>query len=111
MSTGVDTRRRPNLWSYISFSSSPRRRSFSLPTRQADPYEKPGRHLPNGSTHHPGSGIDSMKEAWMAQSPRARYLKTGGIFALILFLFYFFGPTDVRNTLNGRYNIWNHAPI
>ena len=43
----------------------------------------------------------------MAQSPRARYLKTGGIFALILFLFYFLGPysgTDVRNTLNGLYS-------
>ena len=94
MSTAVDARQRPSYWSYLSFSSSPRRRSISLPTRnnhyQRDPHEKLGRHSTNGSLHRPTGKVASLKDAWMTQSQRARYLKTGGIVAFFLFLLYVF---------------------
>ncbi|MCJ1394792.1 Guanosine-diphosphatase [Xylographa bjoerkii] len=90
MSTGVDTRRRSSLWSYLSFTSSPRRRSVTLPTRnsQHDPFEKADRHTSNGSATGPASTLESFKTAWMTQSQRARFLRTGGVIAFFLFLFF-----------------------
>ncbi|MCJ1415595.1 Guanosine-diphosphatase [Xylographa parallela] len=100
MSTGVDARRRPSLWSYISFNSSPRRRSVTLPTRnsQHDPFEKAERHTSNGSANGPIGAVESLKTAWMTQSQRARYLRTGGVIAVFMFLFFLLSP-------NGRTNV------
>ncbi|MCJ1381239.1 Guanosine-diphosphatase [Xylographa soralifera] len=100
MSTGVDARRRPSLWSYISFNSSPRRRSVTLPTRngQHDPYEKAQRHTSNGSANGPAGAVEALKTAWMTQSQRARFLRTGGLIAFFIFLFFLLSP-------NGRANV------
>lgn len=101
MSTGIDARRRPDIWSYISFgsSSAPRRRSSSLPTRSAlnlnirdhDPYEKPERwnaRVPSENT----SILETLQANWMAQTQRSRFLKTGGIVAVIIFVIYLLSP-------------------
>ncbi|KAI9790699.1 MAG: Guanosine-diphosphatase [Peltula sp. TS41687] len=96
--TSTSFNRRPNLWSYFSFSSSVnRRQSISLPTRNTlldDPHEKPDRHI-NGV---PNSGpVNSMhnniKTIWMNQGQRSRYLKAGGLFAIFCLFLYFLGPS------------------
>ncbi|RMZ74739.1 hypothetical protein DV737_g5787, partial [Chaetothyriales sp. CBS 132003] len=78
-------------WSFPPFRSSPRRRSVGgLPKHSAsrpwDPFEKADRrYRPSPST------LESLRNGWMAQSQRARYLKTGGILGLVvLFYLYFF---------------------
>ncbi|MCJ1296908.1 Guanosine-diphosphatase [Xylographa carneopallida] len=100
MSTGVDARRRPSIWSYISFTSSPRRRSVTLPTRNGhhDPFEKTKRHTSNGLANGPAGAVESLKAVWMTQSQRARYLRAGGIIAVFVFLFFLLSP-------NGRANV------
>ncbi len=116
MSTAVDARRRPSLWSYISFSSSPRRRSISLPKpnqspHDHDPHEKEDRHRNNGRANQPTGVVDNLKEAWMTPSSRSRYLKTGGIIAFIVLLFYFFAPRDgngVTDLVTGMLLYWTH---
>ena len=86
MSTAVDARRRPSLWSYISFGTAPRRRSISLPTRNNgshDSYQK------SGSIR--GGKVNSHREdAWMTPSQRSRYYKSGAIIALVVFILYLF---------------------
>ena len=114
MSTAVDARRRPSLWSYISFSSSPRRRSISLPKPNQshldhDPYEKEDRHWSNGRANHPITVVDNVKEAWMTPSSRSRYLKTGGVLAFIVLLFYIFAPNNgegVKDLVKGTFVCW-----
>ena len=96
MSTAVD-RRRPSLWSYISFSSSPRRRSVSLPTRSTvnDPFEKANRHQrTNGHANGSAGVVHNIKGALMTQSQRSRYLKTGGIIAFLIVLLFFLAPGE-----------------
>ncbi len=101
MSTSFDSRRRTGIWSYIPFgSSSPRRRSVSLPYRADsdlsdpfDPFEKPNRHSTTSGGRHSASPtlVESLQNAWMTQSQRSRYFKTGGVLVFILFiLFYVF---------------------
>ena len=100
MSTAVDGRRRPSLWSYVSFSSSPRRRSVSLPTRSSanDPFEKANRHhRSNVNGNGSASVVERIKDAWMTQSQRARYLKTGGIVGFIVLLLFFLAPGERTN--------------
>ena len=99
MSTGVDARRRPSLWSYISFSSSPRRRSISLPkhSNQNDPFEKADRHTLNGSANGSASTLENIKDAWMTQSQRSRYLKTGGLIAFVLVVLFLLSPGERQN--------------
>lgn len=96
MSTAIDARRRPSLWSYLSFNSSPRRRSVSLPTRNPfhDPYEKADRHTGIGSANGHSLGAGSLKNAWMTQSQRSRYLKIGGVVIFFFFLFILSVPTE-----------------
>ncbi|KAF2112968.1 guanosine-diphosphatase [Lophiotrema nucula] len=97
MSSGVDVRRRPGIWSYFSFNSGPRRRtSVSLPrsnteTLHDDPFEKPDRHTRRRST---GTIGFMDKGSAMNQGRQARYLKTGGIIAFILLILYFIAPRD-----------------
>ena len=94
MSTGVDnSRRRPNLWSYISSYSSPRRRSVSLPARSnGDPFEKADRH--SSSQGGTASILDGYRAAWMAQTPRTRALRTGLILAAVVFVFFLLAPGE-----------------
>lgn len=98
MSSSVDVRRRPGIWSYFSFSSGPRRRtSVSLPLRDVpsdpyDPFEKPDRHhsncRPSTSSGSTASLMSDIKVA-MNQGQRTRYIKAGGILAFICLVFYF----------------------
>ncbi len=72
-----------------------RRTSVSLPTKHIarDPHEKPDRY---GRSYHRGPGFfATMQAAWMSQSQRMRYLKTGAIILSVLFLFYYFSPSGV----------------
>ena len=86
MSTAVDARRRPSLWSYISFGTTPRRRSISLPTRNSSGHENYQR---SGSIR--GGKVDSSREgAWMTPSQRLRYYKSGGIIAFVIIILYLF---------------------
>ncbi|KAH7113840.1 nucleoside phosphatase family-domain-containing protein [Dendryphion nanum] len=102
MSSGVDVRRRPGIWSYFSFNSGPRRRtSVSLPRNSNDshhnddPFEKPDRHSRHRATNSAAFMTD-YKNGAMNQGQRLRYLKTGGIIAFILLILYFVAP---RNSL------------
>jgi len=78
-----------------------RRTSVSLPTRNTaqDPHEKPNRYSTKGASHRATSTLEKAKAAWMTQSQRSRYLKTGGILLFVIFLFYYLSPsgTDVYN--------------
>ncbi|KAI9711836.1 MAG: Guanosine-diphosphatase [Bogoriella megaspora] len=111
MSTGTDTRRRPGIWSYLSFNSAARRRvSVSLPTLNqqasiaADPHEKPDRHTtieeePSSSS----SSWTNIRVAWMNQSQRARYIKVG--------LFGFFATCVLLWLSPGRDYVEEHSPF
>ena len=102
MSTAVDARRRPSLWSYISFSSPPRRRSVSLPTRNnVDVHEKDDRRR--------NVKLEYTDEGRMTQSQRSRYLKTGGVLAFIFFLLYLLAPnhgTNIGDVVKGMSLMW-----
>jgi len=77
-----------------------------LPTRHGlpDPYEKPGRYSSSrkdSSTSNTGI-LENLKNAWMAQSPRSRYLKTGGLIFFVVFLFYYLAPGGVDVAHGGK---------
>ncbi|KAL8719236.1 MAG: hypothetical protein Q9181_008084 [Wetmoreana brouardii] len=112
MSTGFDARRRPGIWSYISFSSSPRKRSISLPKPNNNhgrgPYEKANRNRGSGWGTVTSDTVENIKESWMTGGQRSRLLKTGGIIALVVFLLYLFAPS---NTADGvKELVKGHSP-
>ncbi|TVY34985.1 putative guanosine-diphosphatase [Lachnellula occidentalis] len=78
-----------------------RRTSVSLPTRNVahDPHEKPARYNTKGASNSAVAILEKAKAAYMTQSQRSRYLKTGGILLFIVFLFYYLSPSgvDVHN--------------
>lgn len=80
-----------------------RRTSVSLPTTKTahDPHEKPARYSTTGASNSAASTLEKIKDAWMTQSQRSRYLKTGGILLFIVFLFYYLGPTGTSTSSNG----------
>ena len=85
--------RRPH---YLPNHDLMRRTSVSLPTTKQvahDPYEKPDRYRPASRN---GSIFARMKESWMAQSQRARWIKAGGIAFVLICLFFWFSPTGVQ---------------
>ena len=98
MSTGVEARRRPSLWSYISFSSSARKRSVSLPkpnnNHGRDSYKKSDSYANRSWTSSTTDTVETSKEAWMTGGQRARYIKTGGIIAFVLFVLYLCIPNQ-----------------
>ena len=101
MSTSVDARRRPGLWSYISFTSSPRRRSVSLPTRNNhDTYGKDNRRRAHGWTQTSAGTVGRVKEAWMTQGQQARFLKVGGVFFLVGLLLFLLSSGENRGLGN-----------
>lgn len=71
-----------------------RRTSVSLPTKHVarDPYEKPGRYQVEQG--EPGL-VARMHSAWMSQTQRSRWIKTGAIVFAIFFVFYYFSPSGV----------------
>jgi len=71
-----------------------RRTSVSLPTKHVarDPYEKPGRYQVEQG--EPGL-VARMHSAWMSQTQRSRWIKTGAIVFAIFFIFYYFSPSGV----------------
>ena len=89
-----------------------RRTSVSLPTRNADPHEKPARYSSNKdlSVHRRGI-LDNLKAAWMTQSQRSRYVKTGGILLFIVFLFYFLAPTATNVRIVGTFFTFTGALV
>ncbi|KAB8343018.1 hypothetical protein FH972_022612 [Carpinus fangiana] len=85
-------RHRPNLWSYISFSSAnPRRSSVSLPlSEQADdPYEK---HDREGRARRGTNPVDSYPSQWQAQKPRL--IRYGAVAAVVVFLLWLIAPAS-----------------
>ena len=109
MSTGLDLRRRPGLWSYFSFGSTPHRRSVSSPERHE--LDKQEREDTVTKSNWGGRGRADTLEGYRTEPPtsmtggqRSRYLKTGGFIALVLFLLYLFssrGGDGVRDIVNG----------
>lgn len=86
MSTGsAETQQRPSTWQNVSFSS-PRRRSSStvLPKREATTLKD--------KRVQPESMSEKVKNAWMNQGQRSRYLKTAGIVAFVLLVLYYIVP-------------------
>ena len=97
MSAASDARRRPGIWSYISFSSSPRRRSITLPKHSdhQDPFEKGDRH--SGASNgwaSPSSDTFPNNGAYMTGGQRSRYLKYGGILVFVLFVLFLLSPGE-----------------
>ncbi|TAQ89616.1 hypothetical protein B7494_g2072 [Chlorociboria aeruginascens] len=75
-----------------------RRTSVSLPTRNGahDPHEKPARYKAQGSREATTNKLAQVQAAWMTQSQRSRYVKTGGILLFLVFLFYYLSPTGTE---------------
>ena len=96
MSKGSDA---PSIWS--SFSKPRRRSSVKLPSQEhSDPYEKPDRHSTSGKQHL-GSMQDRVHAAWMNQSQRARYIKTGCLIAFVLLVIYYISPSRYDGAIPG----------
>ncbi|KUJ22071.1 guanosine-diphosphatase-like protein [Mollisia scopiformis] len=91
-----------------------RRTSVSLPTRNVahDPHEKPARYSSKGASQSAASTLEKIKTAWMTQSQRSRYLKTGGILLFVVFLFYYLSPkgTDLYGGATGIGNQDGQTP-
>jgi hypothetical protein len=90
-----------------------RRTSVSLPTSKVahDPHEKAARYGSARGTGKSGT-LENLKTAWMTQTQRTRYIKTGGILLFVIFLFYYLAPTgtDVYNLgtyQRGAYKLWS----
>ena len=68
--------------------------SVSPLTRQAkqDRYEKLARYANPHGAPSLKQRVEKAKTAWMGQSARSRYVKTGGILLFIVFLFYYLAP-------------------
>ncbi|KAK4113732.1 nucleoside phosphatase GDA1/CD39 [Canariomyces notabilis] len=71
-----------------------RRTSVSLPTKHIayDPHEKPDRY---SDTNREPTLLMKMQSAWVTQSQRARYIKTGAILFVVFVLFFYFSPAGV----------------
>lgn len=84
-----------------------RRTSVSLPTRNVahDPHEKPARYSTTGARSSAAGTLEKLKAAWMTQSQRSRYLKTGGLLLFIVFLFYYLSPGGKDGYGDGMFNV------
>jgi hypothetical protein len=105
MSTALDDRRRPGLLSYFSFGSTAHRRTISSPDHQElDPLGKKGTPQKDKWSRARAGTLEGYREPSMTGGQRSRYLKTGGIIALLLFLLYLFGSRNsegVREIVKG----------
>ncbi|KAJ9297333.1 hypothetical protein DTO271G3_4626 [Paecilomyces variotii] len=90
MSTGVDTGQHPGFWSYLTLRPSNRKQSALHPAKAAiGPSEK----TDTKSDELSGNPSPMI----MTQSQRSRYLKTGAIVGVLLFLIFILSPS--RNTV------------
>ena len=109
MSTAHDVRRRPGLWSYFSFGSAPHRRTISSPERQESSQQEK-ENTPKRAWG--GRGRADTLEGYrtepapMTGGRRSRYLKTGGIIALVLFLLYLFSSKENVNVRKIVQGLW-----
>jgi guanosine-diphosphatase len=80
-----------------------RRTSVSLPTRNVahDPHEKAARYNTKGARNSAAGTLENIKTAWMTQSQRSRYLKTGGILLFVIFLFFYLSPSGTHVIKDG----------
>jgi guanosine-diphosphatase len=85
---------------------------YSSSTHQTlhDPHEKPGRYIP-ASRNGKRSIFARMSEAWMSQSQRMRWLKTGAIVFAIICLFYWFSPAGVQVYNEGTFSLFSIVSI
>jgi hypothetical protein len=88
-----------------------RRTSVSLPTRNVahDPHEKPARYSTKGASDSAAGILEKAKAAWMTQSQRSRYLKTGGILLFVIFLFYYLSPSGTDVYSGGKQREYSKA--
>ncbi|POR39204.1 Guanosine diphosphatase [Tolypocladium paradoxum] len=72
-----------------------RRTSVSLPTKQVahDPHEKPDRYELNSRSQ---GLLSTMKEAWMSQSQKTRWIKTAAIAFAVVLMFWWLSPRGVE---------------
>ena len=106
-STSTDVRRRPDLWSYISFSRpSSRGASSSAPSPlplqnnvNGDPFK--GTEWGAQSRAFSAAGEGSLGgPARMSHGQRIRFFKYGAVIGVLLLLFYFFSPKKyIQGTL------------
>lgn len=119
MSSGVDVRRRPGIWSYFSFpgGNTRRRTSVSLPRNNIDaaqddddddPYEKPDRRSHGHRSVPSNSLMNDYKVSTMNGGQRVRFLKTGGIIAFIFLILYFIAPKDSLSKAGGEFDYPTH---
>ena len=109
MSTAFDARRRPSLWSYLSFNSKPRRRSVSLPKHETPSPNSSKENTPQKGSWGRAGNLEGYKEASMTGGQRARLLKTGGVIAFVVLLLYLFtsrGGAGVRDVVEGMSNFY-----
>merc|ERR1711977_725035 len=57
--------------------------------------EKAARYSTRGASDSAAAKLEDIKTAWMTQSQRSRYLKTGGLLLFIVFLFYYLSPSGI----------------
>ncbi|KJX95515.1 nucleoside diphosphatase gda1 like protein [Zymoseptoria brevis] len=91
-SKNLNVHQRPNIWSYVSLSSQTRRRSSSALPRREDRHEKADRHVSYGKQSD--SMQEKVKDAFMNQGTRARYIKTGCLIFFVLAALYYIFPSD-----------------
>lgn len=95
MSTGSsDVQHRPSVWSYVSFSS-PRRRSSSAVLPKRETTLAPGSPSPPSLKDKPARPepmSEKVRNAWMNQGQRSRYLKTAGVVAFVLLVLFYIAP-------------------
>ncbi|KND93784.1 putative guanosine-diphosphatase, partial [Tolypocladium ophioglossoides CBS 100239] len=74
-----------------------RRTSVSLPTKHVahDPHEKPDRYELNLNSRSQGL-LSTMKEAWMSQSQKTRWIKTAAIAFTVVLMFWWLSPRGVE---------------
>jgi guanosine-diphosphatase len=78
-----------------------RKQSVSLPTKHIvhDPHEKPDRY----GDEYPQGVLAKMKEQWMSQPQRTRWIKTAAIVLSVCLLFYWLSPRGVDVYNEGGY--------
>jgi guanosine-diphosphatase len=99
MSSGVDVRQRPGIWSYFGFNSNTsttrnrRTSSVSLPTRNVDDSDqRQGERY--SRTSHSARYNRLNEERSMHPRQRIRYIKAGGFLALVILILFFLTPGE-----------------
>lgn len=100
MHSDTEVLKRPAIWSYVSFSK-PRHRASSInfvSRENNDLHEKRDRHTTSGK-QQPPSMHEKATAAWMNQSQRSRYIKTGCLIAFVLLIVYYITPSSYGSSI------------